>query len=418
MGEVWKARDTRLDRIVAIKTSKVEFSDRFEREARAVAALNHPNICQLYDVAKESGVDYLVMEYVSGKSLDKFIPSGGLPVTAVISLGRQIAHALAAAHSSGIVHRDLKPANVVITDSGVAKVLDFGLAKRADSRTAPPSGEEAETSTMAPALTLQGSIVGTANYMSPEQAQGMPVDARSDVFSLGAVLYEMRTGSRAFKGETMVATLAAILRDEVPAPITVGFPGPPRLDDLIRRCLQKRPEDRWQAMEEIQAELAILQNYSADASSTAAPVVIANSVAALRMTAPPPSQTALHYAGFWIRSAARVIDLIILGMAMSLLRFIFKVPLIQEEAFSLVVACLYEVYFVSRIGGTIGKFGFNLRIVKANGSAVTRDWALRRYFAMGLSVLTGTVGFWMAAFDKEKRTLHDRICATRVVRGE
>jgi serine/threonine protein kinase len=137
MGEVWKARDTRLDRIVAIKTSKVEFSDRFEREARAVAALNHPNICQVYDVANESGVDYLVMEYVSGKSLDKLIPSRGLPVSTVISLGQQIAHALAAAHASGIVHRDLKPANVVITDSGIAKVLDFGLAKRADSKTAP-----------------------------------------------------------------------------------------------------------------------------------------------------------------------------------------------------------------------------------------------------------------------------------------
>ena len=407
MGQVWKARDTRLDRIVAIKTSRVEFSDRFEREARAVAALNHPNICQLYDVAKESGVDYLVMEYVSGKSLDKFIPSGGLPVTTVISLGRQIAHALAAAHSSGIVHRDLKPANVVITDSGVAKVLDFGLAKRADPKTAPPSGEEAETETIAPALTLQGSIVGTANYMSPEQAQGMPVDARSDVFSLGAVLYEMRTGSRAFKGETMVATLASILRDEVPPPITLGFPGPPRLDDLIRRCLQKRPEDRWQAMDEIQTELAILQNYS-DAPSIAAPLV----------PAPPPNRPPVHYAGFWIRAAARVIDMIIVGMAMSILRFIIRVPLIQEETFTLAVACLYEVYFVSRMGATIGKFGLNLKIVRADGSAVTRSWALRRYFAMGLSVLTGTVGFLMAAFDPEKRALHDRICATRVVRGD
>ncbi len=409
MGQVWKARDTRLDRIVAIKISKLEFSDRFEREARAVAALNHPNICQLYDVAKESGVDYLVMEYVSGKSLDKFIPSGGLPVTAVISLGRQIAHALAAAHSSGIVHRDLKPANVVITDSGIAKVLDFGLAKRADPKTAPPSGEEAETETITPALTLQGSIVGTANYMSPEQAQGMPVDARSDVFSLGAVLYEMRTGSRAFKGETMVATLAAILRDEVPPPISVGFPGPPRLDDLIRRCLQKRPEDRWQAMDEIQAELAILQNYSADAPPVTAPPSIA---------APPSNRPPVRYAGFWIRAAARVIDVVIVGMAMSILRFILRVPLLQEKTFILAVAGLYEVYFVSRMGATIGKIGLNLKIVRADGSAVTRIWAFRRYFAVGLSVLTGTVGFWMAAFDPEKRALHDRICATRVVRGE
>jgi serine/threonine protein kinase len=411
MGEVWKARDTRLDRIVAIKTSKVEFSERFEREARAVAALNHPNICHLYDVAKESGVDYLVMEYVSGKSLDKFIPSGGLPVSTVISLGHQITHALAAAHASGIVHRDLKPANVVITDSGIAKVLDFGLAKRADPSPAPSTGEHAETATIVPALTIQGSIVGTANYMSPEQAQGMPVDARSDIFSLGTVLYEMRTGSRAFNGPTTVATLAAILRDEVAPPITLGFPGPPRLDDLIRRCLQKRPEDRWQTMDEIQAELAILQNYSNysdDALSIAAPSI----------PAPPSDRPPVHYAGFWIRAAARVIDMVIVGMAMSILRFILKVPLLQEETFTLAVACLYEVYFVSRQGATIGKIGLNLKIVRADGSAVTRSWALRRYFAMGVSLLTGTVGFWMAAFDKEKRALHDRICATRVIRGE
>jgi serine/threonine protein kinase len=408
MGEVWKARDTRLERIVAIKTSKLEFSERFEREARAVAALNHPNICQVYDVAKESGVDYLVMEYVSGKSLDKLIPSRGLPVSTVISLGQQIAHALAAAHAGGIVHRDLKPANVVITDSGLAKVLDFGLAKRADPKTAPPAGEQAETETIVPALTLQGSIVGTANYMSPEQAQGMPVDARSDIFSLGAVLYEMRTGSRAFKGETMVATLAAILRDDVAPPTALGFPGPPRLDDLIVRCLQKRPEDRWQAMDEIQAELAILQNYSADSTSIAPPPVA-------RI---PPNPPDVHYAGFWIRAAARVIDIVVLGMAMSILRFAIRVPLIREESFMLAVVCIYEVYFVSRLGATIGKIGLNLKIVRADGSAVTRSWALRRFLAMGVSLLTGTVGFWMAAFDREKRTLHDRICATLVIRGE
>ena len=251
--------------------------------------------------------------------------------------------------------------------------------------------------------------MGTANYMSPEQAQGMPVDARSDVFSFGAVLYEMLIGSRAFKGETMVATLAAILRDEVPPPITLGFPGPPRLDDLIQRCLHKRPEDRWQAMDEIQAEFAILQNYSADAPSIAAPAIPAT----------PSNRPAMHYAGFWIRAAARVIDMIVLGVALSTLRFVFRaLPLIPEESFTLVLSCLYEVYCVSRSGATIGKIAFNLKIVKADGSAVTRSWALRRYLAMGLSLLTGTVGFLMAAFDKEKRALHDRICATRVVRGE
>jgi len=205
--------------------------------------------------------------------------------------------------------------------------------------------------------------------------------------------------------------LAAILRDDVPLPITLGFPGPPRLDDLIRRCLQKRPEDRWQAMDEIQAELAILQNYSN--YSNAAP-----SIAAPSNPAPPSNRPPVHYAGFWIRAAARVIDIVIVGMAMSILRFILRVPLLQEETFTLAVACLYEVYFVSRQGATIGKIGLNLKIVRADGSAVTRSWALRRYLAMGLSLLTGTVGFWMAAFDKQKRALHDRICATRVVRGE
>ena len=404
MGEVWKARDTRLDRIVAIKTSKLEFSERFEREARAVAALNHPNICHLYDVAKESGLDYLAMEYVSGKSLDKLIPPRGLPVASVISWGHQIANALTAAHAAGIVHRDLKPANVVITDSGIAKVLDFGLAKRADATTAPPAADEPETATMVPALTQKGAIVGTVNYMSPEQAQGMPVDARSDIFSFGAVVYEMLTGSRAFESETVVATLAAILRDEVPPVTTQGFAAPPRLEDLIGRCLQKRPRDRWQAMAEIQAELAILQNESAGVAAS--------------LTKTPSTRPAVHYAGFWIRAAARLIDLIILGMVMSILRFAFRtMPLIQEGPFTLVVGCLYEFYFVSRFGATIGKIGLNLKIVQADGSPVTRSLAFRRYLAMGLSVLTGTVGFWMAAFDQEKRALHDRICATRVVRG-
>jgi uncharacterized RDD family membrane protein YckC len=447
MGDVWKARDTRLERMVAIKTSKTEFSERFQREARAVAALNHPNICHVYDIAKESGVDYLVMEYVSGKPLDKFIPPQGLPVSTVISLGREIAQALAAAHASGIVHRDLKPANVVITDSGVAKVLDFGLAKRADSKTAPLPGEEEETATIVPALTTQGSIVGTANYMSPEQAQGMPVDARSDIFSLGAVLYEMRTGSRAFKGETMVATLAAILRDEVPAPAALGFPGPPRLDNLIQRCLQKRPEDRWQSMGDVQAELALLQNDSPDSHSIAAPslpaapampatampatampatampatampatAMPATAMPATAIPAPAIPAPPVRYAGFWIRTAARLIDLVVIAVAFSILKFVFKTD--QEESFILVAGCVYEVYFVSKLGATLGKLALNLKIVKADGSALTRRPVFHRYLAMGVSLLTGAVGFLMVAFDPEKRALHDRICATRVVRGE
>jgi serine/threonine protein kinase len=179
MGEVWKARDPRLDRIVAIKTSSAHFSDRFEREARAIAALNHPHICQLYDV----GPDYLVMEYIEGKPL-----AGRLPLAEALRLGMQIADALAAAHRRGIVHRDLKPANILLTKSGI-KVLDFGLARIEPSSVAGGSDE-----TLTQALTQQGAIVGTLQYMAPEQLHGKAADARADIFSFGCVLYEMVTG--------------------------------------------------------------------------------------------------------------------------------------------------------------------------------------------------------------------------------
>ena len=187
MGEVWKARDTRVDRVVAIKRLKAEHTERFKREARAIAALNHPRICQLYDV----GPDYLVMEYVEGETL-----RGPLPVADALRLAVQIAEALAAAHRKGIVHRDLKPANILVNESG-AKLLDFGLAQ--DGR-AGLSGD----ATISVALSEPGAIVGTVAYMSPEQAQGQAVDARSDVFSFGAVLYEVLSGRRAFRGRHAV----------------------------------------------------------------------------------------------------------------------------------------------------------------------------------------------------------------------
>jgi serine/threonine-protein kinase len=234
MGEVWKARDPRLGRIVAIKISKAQFSERFEREARAVAALNHPHICQLYDV----GPNYLVMEYIEGALL-----TGPLPLEKAVEYAGQILEALDAAHSKGITHRDLKPANILVTKQGI-KLLDFGLAKQ----TAPIPGEG--DSTLTEALTSQGHIVGTLQYMSPEQLQGKPVDGRSDLFSFGWVLYEMLTGKRAFDGQSAASVIGAILERE-PAPLTAA----PPLERIVRRALAKDPDQRFQTARDLKAAM-------------------------------------------------------------------------------------------------------------------------------------------------------------------
>jgi len=233
MGEVWKARDTRVDRIVAIKRLKAEHTERFKREARAIAALNHPRICQLYDV----GVDYLVMEYVEGKAL-----KGPVPVADALRLAVQIAEALTAAHRKGIVHRDLKPANILVNESG-AKLLDFGLAQME----APLLSGDA---TISVTLSERGVIVGTVAYMSPEQAQGQAVDARSDVFSFGALLYEVLSGRRAFRGDTQFATITAVVNEDPPP-----LEAPAALERIVSRCLAKQPCDRFQSMADVTAAL-------------------------------------------------------------------------------------------------------------------------------------------------------------------
>ncbi len=234
MGEVWKARDTRLDRTVALKVSKAHFSERFEREASAVAALNHPNICTLYDV----GPNYLVMEYIEGAPL-----KGPFPVGKAVEYAGQILDALDAAHRKGITHRDLKPDNIIVTKQGI-KLLDFGLAKH---QTAPLAEGGA---TLEQALTSEGPIVGTLQYMSPEQLQGKEVDARSDIFAFGCVLYEMLTGKRAFEGESAASVIAAILERE-PAPLTVA----PPLERIVRRSLAKDPDQRFQTARDLKAAL-------------------------------------------------------------------------------------------------------------------------------------------------------------------
>jgi serine/threonine protein kinase len=238
MGEVFKARDTRLDRIVAVKVSKQEFTERFEREARAVAALNHPHICQLYDV----GPNYLVMEYVEGSPL-----KGPLPLDKALEYAAQIASALDAAHTHKVTHRDLKPGNVLVTKNAGVKLLDFGLAKIEKPFTA-------DHTTVAQGLTAQGSIVGTLLYMSPEQLNGLEAGPRSDIFSFGLVLYEMITGSRAFEGATPASVIAAIL--ERPAPSIVDV-APPALDRVLKRCLEKDPENRWQTARDLRAALEL-----------------------------------------------------------------------------------------------------------------------------------------------------------------
>ena len=231
MGEVYKARDTRLNRIVAIKVSKEQFSSRFEHEARAVAALNHPHICQVYDV----GPDYLVMEFVEGAPL-----KGRLPLQKTGEYAAQILDALDAAHQKGITHRDLKPANILVTKQGI-KLLDFGLAKQAIRL-----HEDDATK----ALTEQGQIVGTLQYMSPEQLQGKEVDVRSDLFSFGCVLYELLTGQRAFDGANAASVIAAILERE-PAPLEIAQP----LDRVVRRSLAKDPDQRFQTARDLKAAI-------------------------------------------------------------------------------------------------------------------------------------------------------------------
>ncbi len=233
MGEVWKARDTRLNRIVAVKRLKGPHTARFEQEARAIAALNHPHICQIFDI----GPDYLVLEYIDGQPLLSQANPGPLEVEEAVRLARQIAEALDAAHRKGVVHRDLKPANILVTAEGSVKLLDFGLAKQAAL-----SGETATDETG----TIEGTVMGTVAYMAPEQAAGKPLDARSDVFSFGAVLYELLSGRQAFRGENAISTMAAILHTE-PRPLDA----PAALQQILKRCLAKPPAERYQTMAEL-----------------------------------------------------------------------------------------------------------------------------------------------------------------------
>ena len=282
MGEVYRARDTRLERTVAIKVLPSHLSDnpelkqRFEREAKAISQLSHPNICTLYDIGHEESTDYLVMEFLEGESLAERLKRGPLPLKEIIAIGCNIADALDRAHRAGIVHRDLKPGNIMLTKSG-AKLLDFGLAKAAVMGVSAGSGSapllSAAMTMTSPSpdylpLTRQGTLVGTVQYMSPEQIQGSEADARSDIFAFGAVLYEMATNKRPFEGKSQIKVASAILEDE-PQPVSAVLKtSPPALDRLVRTCLAKSPDERFQSALDVKLELKWLSTAQPDAVPT------------------------------------------------------------------------------------------------------------------------------------------------------
>jgi len=270
MGEVYRARDTRLDRTVAVKilpahlSSNPEAKQRFEREARAISSLNHPHICTLYDVGRQDGTDYLVMEFLEGETLADRLRKGALPPQQVLKYGIEIGQGLERAHRTGVVHRDLKPGNIMLTKSG-AKLMDFGLAKAAPALAPLSSGLSMTQSTPVEArsLTTQGTIVGTFQYMSPEQIEGKEADARSDIFAFGAVLYEMVTGKRAFEGKSQLSVASAVLERD-PAPISASRGTPPALERVIAICLNKDPEQRWSTAHDVVLQLSMIANAASD----------------------------------------------------------------------------------------------------------------------------------------------------------
>jgi Tol biopolymer transport system component/predicted Ser/Thr protein kinase len=328
MGEVWKARDTRLDRTVAIKvlpshlSSSPEGRQRFEREAKTISQLSHPHICALYDVGHQDGTDYLVMEYLEGETLSERLVKGALALEQTLRYGVEMADALDKAHRQGIVHRDLKPGNVMLTKSGV-KLLDFGLAKAL----APVSSPSSLTAlpTQAPNLTAEGSLLGTLQYMAPEQLEGKEADARTDIFAFGAALYEMATGRKAFSGASQASLISAIISSEPPSLSTLQPMTPPALDRIVKTCLAKDPEDRWQTTRDIALQLRWLLEAGSRSEIAAGPAArrrvreavpwaIAGLLALLlavflgsrrraeeprtvRAFIPPPGKSIFHFAG-------------------------------------------------------------------------------------------------------------------------
>jgi len=297
MGEVYRAKDTRLDRMVAVKvlpehlSSNPQLRERFEREARAISSLSHPHICALYDVGQQNGIEYLVMEYLEGETLAARLKKGLLPTEQVLQYAIQITDALDTAHKHAVVHRDLKPGNIMLTKTG-AKLLDFGLAK---VRAAEAAAGMTALPTQTTPLTGEGTILGTLQYMAPEQLEGAEADARTDIFALGAVIYEMATGRKAFAGKSQASLISAIMSAEPPAISTLQPLAPAALDHVVRTCMAKEPEARWQTAHDVLVELQW--------------------VAQAREEQAPPRQA--HASPFWIAATA------VFGVALAVVTFLY-----------------------------------------------------------------------------------------------
>src|SRR5216683_2131271 len=283
MGEVYRARDTRLDRVVAIKVlpthlaDRSELRERFEREARTIASLNHPHICTLFDIGQQDGVDYLVMEYLEGETLAQRLLKGALPLEQVMQYAIEISDALDKAHRKGVTPRDLKPGNIMLTKTGT-KLLDFGLAKL-KQEAAPANVQLSQLPTASDPLTAKGTIVGTLQYMAPEQLEGKEVDARTDIFPFGAIVYEMATGKRAFEGKSQASVIGAILKDDPPSITSLQPMTPPALDRVVKRCLAKDRDERWQTARDLDVELKWIAEGGSQA--TLAPTAAGKGIRAL-----------------------------------------------------------------------------------------------------------------------------------------
>ena len=376
MGEVYRARDTRLDRTVAIKilpshlSDDVEARSRFDREARAISSLNHPNICHLYDVGAQEGTSYLVMEYLEGETLADRLRRGSVPLEQFLEIAIEICEGLDKAHRSGVIHRDLKPGNIMLTKTG-AKLMDFGLAKALSTPTMQASGLTVTLSTPAASqpLTAHGTVVGTFQYMSPEQLDGQDADMRSDIFSLGVVLYEMLTGRRAFEGKSALSVASAIMEKE-PAPVSSIKPmTPPALDRAIRRSLAKDPEERWQTAHDLALELKWIAKEGSQVTGPAA----------------GPIQTTRRERWAW--GVAAAVGLIAVALAVGFIRRTPKLPqtvhLISEIGAD---AKLYSGYGVSSI---LSPDGARLAFV-ASGSDEKHRLYIRSLDQLQATALSGT----------------------------
>ena len=402
MGLVYRAFDTHLDRPVAIKilradaTTNPERKRRFVQEAKAASALNHPNIIHIYDISSSGDTDFIAMEFVAGKTLHELIGKYGLPLRDTLKYSIQIADALARAHSAGIVHRDLKPANIIVGEDGRVKLLDFGLAKLTETTVDAAVDSEADTATMIAredVQTEEGVIVGTVAYMSPEQAEGKKVDARSDIFSLGSVLYEMVTGRRPFEGANKISTLSAIVHEE-PRPLAEVAPDlPAELDKIIRRCLRKDPDRRAQHAGDIKLALEELREDSASGKLSHASQAVGQ--------AAPEEQRALMRKLFGSPGARpyRLWKILHIGMCLRcalLVYLAWRFKNVTSGTWSLVL--FFSIVFCSTIQSIIAA-------VLLFGDAMGTEFLLRetrkfapwlRVFGLGNSALAMIMAVWIA----------------------